>query len=100
MKLVFEKNSSGNSLVIKTADGSQVFDYIILLKHLIAGHELEESEFIGDFSDEERRATGTMIEKIKKAISQNQEGEECFDKNDLLDLSCGEDEIKVENIPF
>jgi|GEM_PF-6857960 hypothetical protein len=91
MKLVFEKNSSGNHLIIKTADKEQDFDYIVLLKHLIAGEELEESDFIGVFSSEERQAVDAMIEKIKKAVSETNE-EECFD--------CDEEEIRVENIPF
>ena len=68
MKLKFTKSGEDN-INIKIVENliESEFDYVDFIKHIHNNPSLEESEFIGDISEDEKEKINEMIEAINEA---------------------------------
>ena len=78
MKLYFSKNGQ-NEIVVQMSSSTiqEDFSYIEMIKNLLIRNEFEETEYIGDFTDDEKGRIETMLKEINDSIiSSVEESEE------------------------
>ncbi len=70
MKLIFEKEQD-NNLSVKIRDGlsEKEFTYIEMIKSLRKMNVFEDSDFIGDITDEEKDRIHNMLSKINEVVT-------------------------------
>ena len=74
MKLLFKKN--GQDIIVKIKDVKEEdFDYIKMIKRLIEDNKFEDSDFEGDFTDEEKQSVAIMLKGINNAILEDSSDE-------------------------
>lgn len=106
MKLLFKKNKNQSELFIVKEGAHEIFNYIQMIKYIIAGDILENAEFEGDYSEEEMLKVNEMVDKIRETLSKGDEHiekiddlpDELFSSN--VEVESIDDEIMIENIPF
>ena len=82
MKLVFEKKDAQTIEVkIKLKGDTRDFDYVAMLKGLLACGSLDDSELEGDFSEAERNSIASMVRYL----------------NDCLPVSGGKIDLDVDS---
>lgn len=106
MKLFFKKSENKSELFVLRGASPESFDYIKMMKYLIAGDNLEDSQFEGDYSSEEIIKVNEMVEKIRETITTGKEcsEQECNLPDELFSESVApasdDEEISIEDIPF
>ncbi|MGI1678071.1 MAG: hypothetical protein K6L75_05020 [Cellvibrionaceae bacterium] len=70
MKLVFKKNDK-HEISVLSSDGESTneFNYIDMIKKLIALKKMQEPEFEGDFSESEKDSVLSMINHINQEVT-------------------------------
>lgn len=69
MKLVFKKDEKSQISVFQNIDGKeQEFEYVDMIKALIATKEMEEPEISEGFTDAEITSINRMVEFINKEV--------------------------------
>ena len=68
MKLVFFKEDEDIKLKLNNNGTDEEFSYVKLIKFLLVGNELEETEYYDDISDEEKSKIDEMILKINEKV--------------------------------
>jgi len=106
MNLLFKKSENQSELFIVKGESPESFDYIKMMKYLITGDNLEDSQFEGDYSAEEILKVNEMVNRIKETISGGDGHDEKLDDlpyelfSDSVEVESVDDEIRIENIPF
>jgi len=79
MKLYFSKDEQ-NEIVVKmsTLTIQEDFSYIQMIKNLLVKNKFKETDFLGDFSDDEKNRIQAMLKNINDSIvtSGEEESEE------------------------
>ena len=79
MKLYFSKDEQ-NEIVVKmsTLTIQEDFSYIQMIKNLLVQNKFKETDFLGDFSDDEKNRIQAMLKNINDSIvtSGEEESEE------------------------
>lgn len=76
MKLYFSKDDQDEIVVkMSTSTIQEDFSYVEMIKNLLNNNEFDETEFSGDFSDDEKSRIETMLSSINESIS-SENGEE------------------------
>lgn len=76
MKLYFSKDNQDEIVVkMSTSTIQEDFSYVEMIKNLLNNNEFDETEFSGDFSDDEKSRIETMLSSINESIA-SENGEE------------------------
>lgn len=65
MKWIFLKENEQCSIILQKTDGTKMdFSYTDMIKELYDEKKIEEAEFEGDFSEEEKESVKVLIDEI------------------------------------
>tara|TARA_R110002074_G_scaffold284837_1_gene456580 strand:+ start:311 stop:568 length:258 start_codon:yes stop_codon:yes gene_type:complete len=70
MKLYFSKDDQDEIVVkMSTSTIQEDFSYVEMIKNLLNNNEFDETEFSGDFSDDEKSRIESMLSSINESIA-------------------------------
>jgi hypothetical protein len=96
MNLVLTKNSEGQTdLQLMVSGELEEFSYVRMIEYMVNEETLDNSEFTGDFTDEEVAKVEAMVEKINTVVQPIDENSgEDNDESNAVYLG-DEDDIQV-----
>ena len=71
MRLIFRKVSEELEVLIRTGTAEDPFDYITMIKSLIANNRFEDTEFDSSISDSEKESINNMLSQINAIVDEN-----------------------------
>lgn len=66
--LIFKSEENEIKVLFRNETTEDPFSYVELIKHLLQGKELSETEFDDNITDEEKKSVNSMVDKINREV--------------------------------